>query len=356
MRLVRNGALLLFCAMLAVGCNNREAEKNRLVRKVKLATVCQADSLINREYTGVINEEFNVNLAFRVAGPILKLEVEEDDYVKKGALIAQIDPRDYEIQLQAAQGQYEKVKAEAERVVELHNRNSVAGNDYDKAVAGVKMAEANLRHAKNQMNDTKLLAPASGYIQEVNFEEGEMVDAGMPIASLIDLAGYKVEIDIPVSLYLQKENFVAFTGSQPSLSGQSFPLELADYSKKANNNQLYTLQLKLDPRAQPELAPGMNAAVAITMKTGFKNKLCVPLNAVFEKDGNSYVWIYLPDEGIVKSRKVITGQLTGDKLVTVTSGVKAGEQVVSAGVHQLQENQEVEILQPASETNVGGML
>lgn len=356
MGIIRNGAILLFCLAAAVGCNNHEAETNEIRRKVKLATVCQADSVEYRSYSGIINEKSEVGLAFRVAGPIQQIAVDEGDYVRKGQLVARIDPRDYEIQLKAAQGQYEKVKAEAVRVIELRERNSVAGNDYDKAVAGLKMAEANLEHAKDQLNDTKLLAPFSGYIQEVNYEEGEMVDAGMPVVSLIDLTGYEVEVDIPVSLYLQKENFVAFTGEQPSVLDKTFPLELANFSKKANNNQLYTLQLKLDPAANSDLAPGMNTGVTITLKTGLKNKLCVPLNAVYEKSGDSFVWIYQPDKGVVNSRKVTAGQLTGNNLITITSGVKAGEQVVSAGVHQLQENQEVEILEPASETNVGGML
>jgi RND family efflux transporter MFP subunit len=238
----------------------------------------------------------------------------------------------------------------------LHDPNSVAGNDYDKAVAGVKMAEANLKHAKNQMNDTKLLAPVSGYIHEVNFNEGEMVDAGMPVASLIDVTGYEVEVNIPVSLSLQRETFTGFTGKQPTVSNEAFPLELTGYSKRAENNQLYAMHLKLDPGSNPELAPGMNVEVTINMKTGFKNKLCVPLNSVFEKNGESYVWVYLPDEGVVKSRQVTTGQLTGKNLITVVSGVEAGEQVVSAGVHQLQENQQVETVKPVSATNVGGML
>ena len=356
MKIIRNGTLLLLSLMLTMGCNNREAEKTEIIRKVKLATVCQADSMESREYSGIIREKLNVGLAFRVAGPILKLQIEEGDYVEKGQLVAQIDPRDYEVQLQAAQGQYDKVKAEADRVIELHDRSSVAGNDYDKAVAGLKMAEANLKHAKNQMSDTKLLAPVSGFIQEVFFNEEEMVDAGMPVASLIDVTGYEVEVNIPVSLYLQKENFTGFTGKQPAVSDVGFPLEMTGYSKQANNNQLYTLHLKLDPGSNPELAPGMNVEVTISMKTGFKNELCVPLNAVFEKDGDSYVWVYLPDEGVVKSRKVTAGQLTGNNLITIISGVEAGEQVVSAGVHQIQENQEVDVMKAASETNVGGML
>ena len=356
MGIIRNGAILLFCLAVAAGCNNQEAEKTEIIRKVKLATVCLADSLEYYTYSGVINEKSDVGLAFRVAGPIQQIEVDEGDYVRKGQLVAQIDPRDYEIQLKAAQGQYEKVKAEADRVIELRKRNSVARNDYDKSVAGLKMAEANLEHAKDQMNDTKLLAPFSGYIQEVNFEEGEMVDAGMPVATLIDVTGYEVEVGIPMSMYVKRDDFVSFTGKQTSVSENEFPLQLAGFSRTADNNQLYKLDLRLTPDENPELAPGMNTEVTIAVKTDFRDKLCVPLNAVFRKDGDTFVWVFSPEKGIVNSRRVTTGQLTGENLVVLTSGVDAGEKVVAAGVHHLQENQEVEILENVSETNAGGML
>ncbi len=356
MNIYRNNTVLIFLLALLAGCGSRDASNEKLIRKVKLAEVCLADSLEQKMYPGIINEKCNVRLAFRVAGPIMELDVEEGDYIRKGELVAQIDPRDYEVQLKAARGQYEKVKTEAERVIELHERNSVAGNDYQKALAGLKMAEANLEHAKNQLDDTKLTAPVSGYIEEVNFTPGEMVDAGMPVVSLIDVTGYEVEVEIPVSMFARREDFVAFTGNQPSVQAKDFPLQLTGISKKANTNQLYTLQLKLNPSANPGLAPGMNAQVVITMRTGIKDLLCVPLNAVFEKNGHTYVWVFSSEKGVVKSRRVTTGELTGENLVTILSGLEAGEQVVSAGVHHLHENREVEVMEPASETNVGGML
>lgn len=356
MGIIRNGAILLFCLAVVAGCNNQAAEKKDIIRKVKLATVCEADSIEYRSYSGIINEKSEVGLAFRVAGPIQQIEVDEGDYVRKGELVARIDPRDYGIQLKTAQGQYEKVKAEAERVIELRERNSVAGNDYDKAVAGLKMAEANLERAKNQMNDTQLLAPISGYIQEVNFEEGEMVDAGMPVASLLDVTSYEVEVELPLSMYANRENFIAFTGKQPSVSENEFPLQFVGFSKTANNNQLYSLKLRPATSITQKLTPGMNTEVTIAIKTGSERNLCVPLNAVFKKNDETYVWVFYPDENVVKSRSVTTGELTGENLVTLTSGVQAGERVVAAGVHHLQENQEVEILENESETNVGGML
>jgi len=356
MGIIRNGAILLFCLAAAVGCNNREAETTEIVRKVKLATVCQADSVEYRSYSGIINEKSEVGLAFRVAGPIQQIEVGEGDYVRKGQLVARIDSRDYEIQLKAAQGQYEKVKAEADRVIELRERSSVAGNDYDKAVGGLKMAEANFEHANDQMNDTKLLAPFSGYIREVNFEEGEMVDTGMPVASLLDVTSYEVEVELPLSMYANRKNFIAFTGKQPSISENEFPLQLAGFSKKANSNQLYSLKLRPAAGITQELTPGMNTEVIIAIKTGSEEKLCVPLNAVFKKNGEAYVWIFSPGESVVNSRRVTTGELAGENQVTLTSGVQTDEKVVAAGVHHLQENQQVEILENESETNVGGML
>jgi RND family efflux transporter MFP subunit len=199
-----NSVFMLFVLALLAGCAGNNNGQTEIIRKVKIEPVQQADSLQVKQYSGIIKEAAEVNLAFRVAGPIQKILVKKGDYVRAGQVVAQMDTRDYEVQLAAAQAQYEQVKAEADRVIELHNRQSIAGNDYDKAVSGLKMVEAQLKNAKDQMNDTKLTAPVSGYIQKINFLENELVDAGMPVASLIDVRHYQVEVEIPVSLYVDR--------------------------------------------------------------------------------------------------------------------------------------------------------
>ena len=79
-----------------------------------------------------------MKLAFRVAGPIRKIYVNEGQYVKKGQLLAELDPRDYQIQFNATQAEYTQVKGEADRIIELYRRGSVSVNEYDKAVAARK--------------------------------------------------------------------------------------------------------------------------------------------------------------------------------------------------------------------------
>jgi RND family efflux transporter MFP subunit len=355
MKTYKNSIIYLFCLVLLAGCANNNNDQNEIIRKVKIEPVQQADSVSVRSYSGIINEAAEVNLAFRVAGPIQKIMVNEGDYVRAGQVVAQMDTRDYEVQLAAAQAQYEQVKAEADRVIELHNRESVAGNDYDKAVSGLKMVEAQLKNAKDQLNDTKLTAPVSGYIQKLNFLENELVDAGMPVASMINTGHYQVELEIPVALYVERENVISFSGFQPAVSEEKFPLDLLSYSRKASNNQLYKVQLRINPASQPKLAPGMDIQVNILLKNNSAPMACVPLNALFNADGKTYVWVYEPG-GTVQKREVETGQLTGDGRIRISGGLDVNEQIVVAGVNQLNENEQVEPLGPVAETNIGGLL
>ena len=356
METIRKQVIFLLVLVFMAGCNSKPNGQDQIIRKVKIEAVREADTLEVKSFSGIIREANEVNLAFRVAGPIQKIYVKSGDYVRAGQPVAQIDRRDYEVQMQVAQAQHDQVSAEAGRVVELHNRQSVAGNDYDKAVAGEKMVAAQLKNAKDQLNDTRLLSPVSGYIQKVNFMENELVDAGMPLATLIDVGHYQVEVDIPVSLYIERDAIVSFAGIQPAVSGEQFPLQLLSYSKKASNNQLYKLQLRLNPASQPKLAPGMDIEVNISLRSGVEPMACVPLNALFNDGGKTFIWVFQSADGTVKKREVVTGKLTGDGRIRIVQGLQTDEKIVVAGVNQLNDNQKVEPIEPVSETNIGGLM
>jgi RND family efflux transporter MFP subunit len=355
MKSLKNSAMLLTALILFWGCAGNNKEQNEIIRKVKIEPVQQADTLTVKNYSGIIKGASELNLAFRVAGPIQRILVKEGDYVKQGQLVAQMDTRDYEVQLKVAQAQHDQVEAEAGRVIELYSRKSVNENDYDKAVSGLKMVGAQLKNAKDQMKDTQLHAPVSGYIQKVNFLENELIDAGMPVISMIDVGYYLVEVEIPVSLYVERDAIISFSGFQPTVSDKAFALQLLSYSKKANNNQLYKVQLRLNPASQLQLAPGMDVQVKIELATNGSPQTCVPLTALFNDKGKTFVWVYQPNQSVQK-REVVTGRLTGDGRIRISEGLQPEEQIVVAGVNNLRDNEQVEPLEAVSETNVGGLL
>lgn len=343
-------------AILMVACAPKMKEQESVVRKVIITTPAKIDSISERKFTGIIKENAEVNLAFRVAGPIQKIYVNEGNYVTKGQLIAQIDPRDYEIQLGVAKAQYEQMKAEYDRLTELNKRKSVADNDYEKAVSGEKMLAIQLKHAQDQLNDTKLYAPFSGYIQTVKYHEKELVNTGMAIATLLDMNSYTIDVDLPISFYLEKENFVAFHCLQTQVADSWYPLLLKGYKPKANNNQLYTTCFRLDPKVNSKLAPGMNVLVQVSYKTKIKNPLSVPLQSIFNAQGKTYVWIFNSNTSTVQQREVVTDELVKNGNIRIVSGLSEKDSIVIAGVHLLRNDEKVRLLEPTSETNIGGLL
>ena len=356
MKPIINLCIFILTVALLAGCDNNRRNAEQIVRKVKVETVQLADTIRVKTFSGRVREAAEVNISFRVAGPIANIAVKEGDYVRAGQLVAEMDTRDYEVQLQVAQARYEQVKAEAERTIELHRRQSVSSGEYEKAVAGLKMVESQLKHARNQLNDTRLTAPVAGYIQKINFRPRELIDAGMPLGTLLDVSEFQVEANIPASLLLNRDYITDISGIIPVAGEETIPLILLSISPRAGQNQLYRMLMGMDMKAQKRLAAGMDIKIHITLRQNEEPCVCVPLSALFNRDGKTCVWVYDADKQLVNLREVTTDRLIGNGRILITHGLQQGEQVVVAGVSLLTDQEKVEPMEPLSETNVGGLL
>lgn len=347
--------LLTISVLLIYACHPTEDQRQNPAL-VKIDTASQAGITGHLPYPGKIMAAAEVNLAFRIAGPIKTIGVEEGQSIKKGQLLAEIDPRDYQIQLAATKAEYQQIKAEAERVVELYKRKSVSTNDYDKAVSGLNRITAKLNAHQNALNDTRLLAPFDGFVQKKYFDAHETVDAGMPVIALVNTTWLEVVIDIPANEYINSDNFESFWCEADVYEGQKFPLELLEINKQSNLNQLFKVRLKLLPHKDYKLAPGMSVNVTINSLLTDDHLVQVPLSAVFESNGHSCVWLYDSKTMVIHKQEVIIKEILKHGNVIISKGLTTGDQVISAGVHTLQEGQKAEPLKAVSKTNVGGML
>lgn len=332
--------------------NNNQMKYEKLVKTFEVKSVSEENV---KYFSGVMEEAEAVNLAFRVAGPIKKIYIKEGAYVKKGELLAEMDNRDYELQKDAIEAKVKQLRKEYKRIAELNKRKSVADNDFEKMKAGKEMAEAKLKNALDQLEDTKLYAPFSGYISEVFFESGELVNLGMPVAKIIDIEQLKVEINVPVSLFIRQDEILEINCTQEAIPDKVFPLSLYANNIKANSNGLYKFYLNYKPEKNSKLSPGMNVLVSIKFKKETSQSLKIPMSAIFEKNGKSYIWI-VEEETTVKSRKIQTNHFIDKGYVGITKGLKIGEKVVISGIHLLKENEKVKCLPPESKTNVGNIL
>lgn len=344
---------ILGMVLLSTSCRKSQTSPG-IPQLVKTAKVGEYHGMTSVTYPGKIQAASNVKLAFRVAGPLRKVYVSEGQYVKKGQLLAELDPRDYQIQFNATQAEYTQVVGESDRVIELYQRGSISVNEYDKAVAAKKRVTALYNAHRNALADTRLKAPFDGYIQNKYFKAPEIIAQGTPVLSMIDDDYFEVQVNIPSGDFVRREEFTTFQAVADIYPDRIFPLELLDITQGANYNQLFTVRLRL--KRDAALAPGMSVAVSIGFRPDTEGLAIIPLSALFQREGHSYVWVYDEKEETISELPVDVKQVNKDGEAIVKSALKNGQIIVSAGVNDLKNGQKVTLLPPVSPSNVGGLL
>lgn len=348
---------LLLAGLLLTACGKKKEEAKQVPFVKTTAALGLGDSDM-LTFPGKTKSVEDVNVAFRVSGPIRKVYVKEGDYVRRGQLIAEMDPRDYRVQLSATQAEYEQIKADAERVIALYNEGNTTASNYDKARYGLQQITEKLANHRNQLADTKLYAPISGYIQKRLHSDGETISAGMPVVSMFSSADTEIEIFVPASDYAKRDQLVSAFCSFEVVPDENFPLEISSYSKEANASQLYSVRFKIaGSYDRSKITPGMTTMVYVRYNANDADKTVkVPTSAVNHKEGKTVVFVCDEKAGVVHERTITVGKIDLHGNIEVKEGIKTGENVVTSGVRFLQDGQKVRILPPTSEANVGGLL
>lgn len=337
------------------GCGEKK-EKTAEAVFVNTADVVSTDKAGEISWPGRTKASEDVNVAFRVSGPIKAVYVNEGDHVRKGQIIAELDDRDYQVQLGATQAEYEHIKADAERVIAMYKEGNTTASNYDKARYGLKQITEKLNNHRNQLADTKLKSPIDGYIQTKIHQAGETVGAGMPVVSMFADGNTEVEIFIPSSDFSRMEELHGFKCSFDIFPETTFPLDIVRTSKEANASQLYTVRLRIKgDYDMKKITPGMTTMVYASVSENGNENVCVPSTAVFNKDNKTEVFVFDKESGTVKEREVVVSALKTNGTTLITSGLKAGETVVATGTRHLTEGQKVKPIPAATESNVGGM-
>jgi len=309
-----------------------------------------------KHFSGIVKESEEIGVGFKAAGQISAIYVKEGDYVRQGQVLARLDDKDYRLGVESSEAQYNQMKNQLARMKKLLEGRSLTKNDYEKTETALKQLEVQLKSDRNKLSYTTLTAPQSGYIQAVNFRKAEMVNAGTPVFTLLNVRDLEVEISLPTSVYTQKARFKKFTGKLSVDTLQVLPLKLVSITPKADANQLYKATFVIDDKNVKNISSGMNVEVDIEIDgQGQAATYALPMHAVFEDGGKAYVWVVGADN-TVKRREVTVDGTSEEGKAVVSTGLQGDEQVVKAGVTQLQEGEKVTVVDKASDTNVGGVI
>ena len=282
----------------------------------------------------------NLWVKSEASGQVIKILVQEGQMVQKGQVLVELDSRDYTTNLARIEANYKLITIEYNRIAELFKRNIAAASEVDRLEAQLKDLEAQLKASKLALERTKITAPITGRLNEIEAKIGDWLSVDKPVAQILQIGEVKVTVGIPESdvsavtdlkeadIIIEALDKLRLKGKKLFLSRQ--PSDLA---------RLYNMELVVD-NPDGRILPGMFARVEIVKKR-FEDAFAVPLYAVISQNDENFVYLEKNDKA--EKRPVELGILEG-WMIQVKAGLNVGDNVIIVGHRQVDEGQTVKVI------------
>lgn len=346
-----NGKLIPVFVLAALVSCSQPPVKEQGPRPVKLAEVTSLN-VVEKSFSGVVSPDQFSDLAFKMSGPLISLKVDEGQKVRTGQVVAEIDPQDFKWEYEAKKASFQTAEAQLQRAAKLLSKQAISKQEYESTEAAHSNAQAAFEYAQNQLEQTKLRAPFDGFIQKKYVENYQKVQAGQGIVCLINPSKLQIQYTMPetnityfstpYTIYVEFDNY----------RGVKFKAKVKEYVEASPDGSGVPVYLYIDDAgfnlSKYKVAVGFSCRVILNIESGSFNEgaVLIPLSAIVagESDTNKYVFAYNSQTQKVERRKIVEKELLGKDNVVVTEGLKAGDQVVSAGATRLVDGQQVKVL------------
>lgn len=351
-------APLVLAAVLLLGCEEKQ-ETAEVIRPVRAMKIQNVEGFVKRYFPGRAAATQEINAAFRVSGQLTKRPIDVGTEVKKGDLIAQLDPSTFQAEVnrlsadvKAARSVRERAKLELDRQEKLLSKGWVTKARVETiqatesaARASIIAAQAALKRAQLDLSYTTLIAPFDGVVAETFVENFQEVLAKQPVARIVDTSQIEFWVAIPESLVSLVPYVSDITVEFDAFPGRPLPAQIKEVKSEASQTtRSYDVNLIMNQPEDFTVLPGMaGRAVAgrydlppEEQTEGYE----IPLAAIHNPGGDKdYVWIV--DEGsmTISSREIKAIEASDHGLRV--QGVQPGEWIVIAGVEYLRDGQKV---------------
>ncbi len=350
---------LLSAALGLTGCDKPvQADKN-VIRAIKWMKTEEGIARQERRIAGIVEPLQVTRLGLEVGGRIQKLHVKLGDRVKFGDLLAELDPQPFLLQVRqaraevaAANAAYKEELQNLERQKILYNKgwiakarldSAVAGHDAARSQLGARQAQLDLR--QRDLNLSALKAPFDGVVSKKMIETFEEVAAGQPVFELNGESSFKVTLRVPPTMIERIVKGQDVAVQFPSEARLTLAGEVTEIGTRAEAGNAFPVTVTLREKSE-RLRAGLSAEVAFTFdetsqaSTGFM----VPMGAIRAGKGQDY-HVFRYDAGSSTVQRVpVKIENLHDNEVQITSDLKAGSIIATAGVEFLSNGQAVRLM------------
>ena len=346
-------ALLAGAAALSLsGCKEKVEAPVAAPPEVEVVAVEQRDVPVYREWVGTLEGEVNATISAQVSGYLLRQNYKEGQAVKKGDLLFEIDPRQFQAALDQAMAKLGKTEMDVKRYTPLAATEAISRQELDDAIQANLAAKAAAEEARLNLEFTKITSPVDGIAGLAKAQIGDLVGPGFgPLTTVVQIDPIRAYFSVSQQLLTEIQEQMLAEGKvlrTSSNASNSPPLQLtlaggSVYSQPGHirfaDNQVDvktgTVRLVgVFPNPQGLLSPGMFTRIRAQLGID-KNALLVPQRAVTEMQGRYLVAVVGADNKI-NIRPVEAGERVGPQWV-IKGELKAGDKVVAEGVQKVRD-------------------
>lgn len=273
-------------------------------RPAKLFTVSVGNAQFERNFPATSEAGDRAVLAFRVPGQMQSIDVLSGQMVKKGDVLASLNPDEYTLLAKQAEAQFRLADVQYQRYKKLRKDKVVSEQDFDQAKANHNSAKATLEQAKANLRYTKLVAPYDGTISIVPAEEHEFIAAKQGVMNIQTNQLMKVIFQLPDHLLNKFASGVNLTATMTydAFPNNQYELIFQEVDTEADpKTGSYKVTMIMERPADVGILPGMAGSVHVAVESTGATQ--IPQSALIEQDGNTYVW-RVDSDGIVSQAQV----------------------------------------------------
>ena len=274
-------------------------------------------------------------LAFEVPGKIQQVKIDIGDAVKKGDILAFLDPSEMQANLNQAQARFDLAEQALKRFQDLKSKGFISNQELDRANSEFLIAKAQVDLYSVKLEQTYIRAPFDGYIQNRFLDSGTVISPGVPILEIIDSSFVEAHVSVPSNVIeglMEGESYSFLIGME------IFPATLKRYTKmsgQGSDNRLCIFEFNTF------ISPGSVSYLQLRQKK-IKTGAWVPLKSLSQ--GTQGLWnLYTVSKDNNEQFKVAKEiveliHVEGDNAY-ISGTISTGDMVVSGGAEKVIENE-----------------
>lgn len=342
--------LLLSVSLFGIAACNSTADDQQPVElaRVRVAQATTGPAAPSIRTNGLLANDDEIRLSFKVGGVIRHLSVTEGEQVRKGQKLAEIEQAEINAQVEQASQAHEKARRDLERGERLYNDKVISLEQLQDLRTQLAVNEAALNSAKFNWSYAAIVAPHDGTVLRRLAEERELVQAGSPILVLgAKDKGFVVRTGLADREIVQVKLGDAAQIRLDALPGQTLTGKVTEVSGAADvGSGMFGIEVSLDSTDLPLKSGLVAKLIVIPSSAKAGERVYVPISAIVEGEGHT-ARVFVLDQKHARRREVEVAFIDGEA-VALNAGLNAGEQVVTDGAQYLEDGEEVTLAEPVT--------